>query len=220
MSWVHAFLAVLVTMAPIADPFGSAAVFYSVTEGADDAFRRAQALRACLYQFALLTAFFLFGVLLMRVFSISMSGVRIAGGLLVGRFGVNLISAERQSRTTPEGVAAARQQKDVAFFPMTMPLLAGPGSLSAVISLSAMVPSPLWSHYLAMIVGLACVSVICWGALRYAPYLFNRLGVNGVDALTRIMGFLLLCMGVQFVIDGVGAAFTDVMRALHAAPST
>lgn len=199
----HLLLSTYAALFPICNPLGNAAIFVSITSSLNDAERRRQAFKGVLYMLALLLAFFAAGTWILTFFGISLDGVRIAGGLIVCRVGMQLLSPKKSDHHTPEEEAEAKSKPDVSFSPLALPLLAGPGSLSVVISMSASVRGDYVISYGAISAGIFLVCLTCLATLWQSKRLLDFLGVNGANALTRIMGFLLLCMGVQFIIAGV-----------------
>jgi multiple antibiotic resistance protein len=111
--------------------------------------------------------------------------------------------------------AEARAKRDISLTPLAMPALAGPGSIAVVIGMSTTAQQgdhTILQHMLIG-VGIAITAMLCYGVLRAGTTLANKLGVNGVDAVARMMGFLLICIGVQFVINGVLAIAAEAMAA-------
>ena len=152
--------------------------------------------------FIILAAFFLCGSFILKFFGLSLDGIRIAGGLVITRIGFGLLNPKREQTHSDDEHAEAREKQDISFSPLAMPLLAGPGAIASMIGMISMLPSHEPRYYGAVISGLAVVCLICWGVLRFSERLLGFMGVNGANALTRIMGFLLLCIGVQLVING------------------
>ncbi|MEM6600078.1 MAG: MarC family NAAT transporter [Verrucomicrobiota bacterium] len=199
----HLVLITIAALFPITNPLGNAAIFLSITDGQTDTQRRLQAWRAAIYMFLILEVFFLGGAWIMSFFGLSLPGIKIAGGLIITKFGFNLLNPQTGHTHTPEEHREARDSKDVSFSPLAMPLLAGPGAIAAVMGVTAQISSGSMLSYLAVTLGIGSSVLICWIVLREAPWLMKFLGVNGANALTKIMGFLLLCIGVQFLINGI-----------------
>jgi multiple antibiotic resistance protein len=155
--------------------------------------------------FILLCVFFLSGALIMKFFGITLPGIRIAGGLVVAKIGFALLASNDDSTHTEEEHAEGRKKTDIAFSPLAMPLLSGPGAIAAIMGLAGNLETHDVAHYSVAIAAILVVCAICWIVLRSSDKLLKFLGVNGAHALTKIMGFLLLCMGVQLVINGITA---------------
>ena len=185
---------------PIANPFSTSALFLAITPGLSSSERNRQAFRAGLYMAAILLIFLVAGALIMSFFGISVSGVRIAGGLVVSVIGFRMLFPQDEP-LTEEGRNEATLKRDVAFTPLAMPSLAGPGSIAVILGISAEIQRPL--EYMVVGLGIVLTAVLCWLVLRAAGSLVDFLGRNGIDAVARIMGFLLICIGVQFVAFGI-----------------
>jgi multiple antibiotic resistance protein len=199
----HLFFTTFATLFAICNPLGNAAIFLSITGGEKSDERRSQALRGCLYMLAILLAFFFFGQVIMQFFGLSLPGIRLAGGLVIMKIGFNLLTPSPKHNHSPEEHAEAIEKPDISFSPLAMPLLAGPGSIASVVGMAALIPHANVWDYGQVIAAIFAVVFVCWILLANAERLIGFLGVNGANALTKIMGFILLCIGVQLNIDGV-----------------
>ncbi len=119
------------------------------------------------------------------------------------KFGFDQLQPKSTNTHSDEEHQEAKAKEDISFSPLAMPLLAGPGAIASVMSTSSYVPSPSLASWSVIILGILITCSICWILLRQAEKLMKLLGVNGANALTKIMGFLLLCIGVQLGIAGV-----------------
>ncbi|GAB3866407.1 MarC family protein [Nocardioides maradonensis] len=191
--------AALVALLPITNPIGAVAAFAGLTSGDDPAQVRRQAPLVALYVFAILGVFALLGSLVLDAFGISLPALQIAGGLVVGHSGFGMLN-QRAPITTPEADHAVAKTS-VAFSPMALPLVAGPGAIGVVTALSARNPGV--ESRLALVVAAAGIAVVIGLALRFATPLIEKLGPSGVGALSRVMGFLILAIGVELVAHGV-----------------
>jgi multiple antibiotic resistance protein len=118
------------------------------------------------------------------------------------RVGFNMLNPNDPDDITEAAKQESRTKKDIAFTPLAMPSLSGPGSISVVISMAAATTDVL--GYLAISIGILVVVLVAWLAMRGAPLISRFLGITGLDALTRIMGFLLISIAFQFILDGLG----------------
>ncbi len=200
MEFLSIALATIVGLLPITNPFSTAALFLGITRDNTPAERRRQALMGCIYMFAILTVFLLVGTAIMEFFGISIPGLRIAGGLMVMRVALAMLKSDDES-TTGDARREAVRKADVSFTPLAMPSLSGPGAIAVTIGMASEVTH--FTEYGAILAGILAVSVVCWLALRASTTVVRFLGVNGLNAISRIMGFLLLCVGVQFVVNGL-----------------
>lgn len=209
-------IATVVSLLPIINPFSTAPLFLAITEGDTDAERNEQARKAVLYMIGILVAFLLAGTFIMKFFGLSLPGLRIAGGIIVAGVGMRMLYPKDKVEQTEDEHAESREKADVSFTPLAMPSLAGPGAISVTIGLTSMADA--WWHYGAILAGILLVAVVVFVTLRLSTRLVGFMGVNGLHAMTKIMGFLILCVGVQFVVNGVMgvASDPDLVRAIRA----
>lgn len=201
-------LGTVVALLPLINPLATAPTFLAITEG-DTHERRLQQLRmACVYMVAILVCFLIGGRLIMGFFGISIPGLRIAGGLLVAGIGSSMLLAPpREPEKDDPAHAEARAKRDVAFSPLAMPMMSGPGSIAVTIGFTSLATGPV--DYVAIILGILIVAVITYGTLRLSERVVGIIGRNGMNALSKVMGFLILCIGIQFVVNGVLGILTD-----------
>jgi len=197
----------LVTLLPIINPVSTAVLLLGISAHLSDEERNRQVTRACFYMVGILLAFLLGGHLIMVTFGISLPGIRIAGGMVIGFLGFRMLFPADGGKITDKGMEEAAQKLDLSFSPLAMPSLSGPGSIAVVITMSSSIDTlhglKRFAGFAAVILAILLTALISWIVLRGATFLRRILGVNGVDSLSRIMGFLLACIGVQFVINGV-----------------
>ncbi len=203
--FVEAVSLTVAGLLPVMNPFSTAPLFVSLTASMTPERRKAQAIKACLYAFAILVTFLLAGAAIVDFFGISIAGIRAAGGLIILVIGFRMLFPAAPVAGGAD--ASAEPDLDVAFSPLAMPSLAGPGSIAVVISASAQIrsvhPSVWVTIYLAAIVGMAATLVFSYGVLRLAAAMVRFMGREGIDAMTRIFGFLLICIGMQFLLTGI-----------------
>ncbi len=209
-------LGTVIALLPLINPLAGAPTFLAITEG-DTEVRRFQQLRmACIYMVVILVSFLIGGTFIMGFFGISIPGLRIAGGLLVAGIGSGMLVASPRSTVEDERVReAARAKRDISFSPLAMPMLSGPGSIAVTLGFISLANH--WIDYVAIILGILIVASITYATLRLSGKIVTVIGVNGMHALTKIMGFLLLCVGIQFVVNGVLGVATDpeLIRAIR-----
>ncbi len=196
----------MVTLLPIIDPWGTAVLYLAISSHLTVEERKRQILRACLYMTGILIAFLFGGHFIILAFGISIPGIRLAGGLIIGFLGFRMLFPE-VSKIGGEGQQEAMVKPDISFSPLAMPSLAGPGSMAAVLAMSSSIDSKHMVDrvvaFAGVVVAIIIAAVISWLMLRGAGAMRRFLGVNGIDSLSRIMGFLLICIGIQFAIEGV-----------------
>lgn len=189
------------------NPFSTAPLFVSLSAGFDPAKARQQAFLGCVYAFGILAVFLLLGSVIVEFFGISVPGIRVAGGLIISTVGFRMLFPP------PPAASAAPdpEHEDIAFTPIAMPSLAGPGSISVVLSAAAHIftnhPQDWQVIYAGVIAGMAVCVAIAYLVLRIASKMIRYLGPGGIDAMTRIFGFLLICIGMQFLLTGISDFF-------------
>jgi len=202
-------LATFSALLPISNPLACVALLPSVGAHLNSKERAKQVRRACYYMASILVIFLLAGALLMDFFNISIPGLRIAGGLIVCKFGFSMLFPSHEHHSDK----VVHIKRDISFSPLAMPNLSGPGSIAAVISMSSGVHSqgvlPIWLGYLSVVMGILLVAYVSWLVLHASERLTSLLGEEGIEATSRIMGFFLICIGVQFVIDGISDVLHD-----------
>lgn len=192
---------------PITNPFSTAPLFASLAAAFPKEKQRQQAFLACVYALGILITFLVLGAAIVDFFGISVAGIRVAGGLIISTVGFRMLFP------APPAVAsgAAEPQQEIAFTPIAMPSLAGPGSIAVVMGAAAQIqsirPEDWQLIYVAVIVGMVLTLAICFVVLRAASEMVRFLGPSGLDAMTRIFGFLLICIGMQFLLTGIGDFF-------------
>jgi multiple antibiotic resistance protein len=194
----------VLALLPIVNPLSAVGMVVSITANLTPHERADQIRRACIYMFCILTAFLVAGGLIMNFFGISIPGLRIAGGMIVSYLGFRMLFPETAAMSGQE-LSQAREKADVSFTPLAMPGLSGPGSIAVVIGMSSTAQESqhiVIGHALVAI-GIAITALISYAVLKASTRLNEILGPTGMNAMARIMGFLLICIGIQFVINGV-----------------
>ena len=190
------------------NPFSTAPLFMSLTAGLDARTRNRTALSACLYAFAILVVFLLLGAAIIDFFGISVPGIRVAGGLIISVLGFRMLFPTAPANHPP---ASSAPELEIAFTPLAMPSLAGPGSISVVVTAASQIrsnhPEQYVLIYAGVILGMAGTLLTAFFILRAASSMARILGPSGLDALTRIFGFILIAIGMQFLLVGISDFF-------------
>jgi multiple antibiotic resistance protein len=206
---------------PIVDPLGGAPIYLAMTAGLTSAERSRMAKAVAINSFLLLIASTLVGAYVLDFFGISIPAVQVAGGIVVCLVGWSLLN----SPNTPPAVdrsAPPLSPEDLsqqAFYPMTMPLTVGPGSISVALTLGANQPAGfrrLLLTALAHALGILLVAIGVYLCYRYAETILRKLGATGTGVVVRLTAFILLCIGVQIAWNGVHALITSVYPATTA----
>ncbi len=204
----------LVIMLPLANPLTSMTMLLSLGQHIPYKERARQIRQAAFYVVGIMLVTYYAGAWIMSTFGISIPGLRIAGGLIVMVLGFSMLFPKAQPEDAPEVEQtdeAARRgaAPNIAFVPLAMPGTAGPGTIAMIISAASSMNSdelahvPAWVLAVVPVVVFALLGLIFWICLTSAGKIVALIGHEGVEAISRVMGFLLVCMGVQFVINGV-----------------
>jgi multiple antibiotic resistance protein len=204
----NVFLLVYAGLFPIINPIGGAPIFLGLTRHCTDAERNALALGVTLNSFFLLLGSLLVGSYVLEFFGITLPIVRVAGGLIVSATGWSLLQASddfTDDRTTHEPKIPTE-----AFYPLTMPITVGPGSIAVAITIGSQRPRDVSLPDLAILGGAAIAGVIAIAATIYICYRFaegtvGALGESGTNVVVRLSAFILFCIGIQIIWSGYSA---------------
>jgi multiple antibiotic resistance protein len=203
----------LVVILPLANPLTTVALFLGLAGDMSFQERNRQAMQASVYVFAIMMVAWYAGSAVLSTFGISIPGLRIAGGLIVAFIGFRMLFPAKPAGHSVEAehkqdeLEATKEPVNIAFVPLAMPSTAGPGTIAMIISSASTVRSgvdfPSWVIATAPVIIFFLVSLILWICLRSSGAIMKLVGKGGIEAISRLMGFLLVCMGVQFMINGV-----------------
>jgi multiple antibiotic resistance protein len=201
LTWLGLVAGTVGALLPIANPFSTAPVFAAITRGEKVDSRNRQARMAAIYMACILLISLVAGAVILEFFGISLQALRVAGGLIIARIGFQMLNPEPERPISRRDQDESAVKDDIAFTPIAMPLLSGPGSIAVTISMATSARG--WPDYLPVALGIVIVALITWVILRYSTRIVDVMGRTGVNALTRVMGLILVCIGVQFVVTGV-----------------
>lgn len=198
----------LMMFIPLTNPFTTVALLLGLSGDMTNEERNHQSKLTCIYVFIIIVASFYCGTLIMSIFGISIPGLRIAGGMIVAFMGFRMLFPQQSLRAPEVDAKKKEASNNIAFVPLAMPSTAGPGTISMVISMASAVKSgdymvSAWVIYTSSILVPLFLCIILWLCMRSAGAIMRLIGRSGIEAVSRIMGFLLVCMGTQFVINGV-----------------
>ncbi|ASP48309.1 MarC family NAAT transporter [Cognaticolwellia beringensis] len=210
LQFLSYILLVVAALIPIANPFSTAPMFLSLTQDFSKQERQKAVNLATLYMFLLLSVFLIFGVQLLAFFGIELTSLRIAGGLIIGYLGFRMLFPAPISM--PGGLTQQTTANDIAFMPLAMPSMSGPGAISVVIAMAARINTAETLQdelygYIVVIAGIAVAALICWIVLSAATKVVKFMGVNGIIAMTKVMGFFLISIGVDMVVNTIRSFF-------------
>ncbi|HUI83329.1 MAG TPA: MarC family protein [Candidatus Binatia bacterium] len=213
---VRDVLLVFAALLPIVNPLGIAPIFAEMTLGYSDAVRRTVALRVAINGVALLVASLFIGSYVLEFFGVSLAAVQVGGGLVVTVAGWKILN--RQSDTEDRQVRTAPDSREIfarAFYPLTMPLTVGPGSIAVALTLGSNLHEErhlqLIFSALTAVVGILFIGLTIFLCYRFSEGLQRLLGPTGSSILIRLSAFILVCIGIQIIFNGLHA-FYEVLK--------
>ena len=197
------FMGTFATLLAIINPFEVLPVYLKLLEGKDAATQRQVAWKSCVYALLLCLFFLIFGTLILRLFGVPLAMVRIVGGIILVKIGFELFSPSSKGGIVSGGGSA--QDANIAFVPLAMPLMCGPGAIATILGMSSTIKrsSSELASFAAVVAAIVATMLVTCLCLIYAGKLSARLGAMGIDAITRIVGFFVSAMGVALIFDGV-----------------
>ncbi len=200
------FLASFSSLFSVANPTAAMPIFLSLTQDYSETERKSTALWTSIYMFLILVVFLFAGTAILSFFGISLSGIRIAGGLIIMRAAFSMLNPDKSGKKlTDEDEEEAMLKDDITFSPLAMPMLSGPGSIAVVIGFASQATG--MSDYLIHSLSITLVVLIAYVVLRLSPVIMKYMGTTGMNVMTRMMGFIALAISVQFILSGVSLFF-------------
>ena len=210
---IKVFFLIVSALFPIVDPLGGSPIFLALTQNLLPRARRELAWRVTLNSFILMVASYFLGSHVLTFFGVSLPAVQVAGGLVVCALGWTLLMQKDGAR---KGATDTVQPKNIfkrAFYPLTLPLTIGPGSISVAVTVGANTTHNYGVHVpiiLAALLAMGAVAASIFLCYRFADWLCQMLGETGTTIVIRLSAFLLLCIGVQIVWNGISALLESV----------
>jgi multiple antibiotic resistance protein len=202
-------IAAFVTLAVVVDPIGLVPSFIAVTHGLPKRARRSVAWRAALIAGIVLAGSALIGDWLLNTLSITLPAFRIAGGLLLFSIASEMVFGVRVARQEQQAEEAIEERvRNIAAFPLAIPLMAGPGAITATVLLAGRAGHDV-TRLAILLAVIALVLALCFVVFLFAARIARLFGIAGNVVLSRLLGVLLAALAVQFVIDGVRAALSS-----------
>lgn len=199
---ISLFVGTFTTLLAIINPLEVLPVYLQLLLGKNAATHRAVARNSCFYALLLCFFFLVFGTLMLRIFGVPLSMVRVVGGIILMKIGFDLFTPPKDGGFT---ASSTDPDASIAFVPLAMPLMFGPGAIATIIGMTATIKQSgdeLLS-FVAIAAAIALTLFITYLCLAYADRLTKFLGRMGIDAATRIVGFFVSAIGVGLIFDGV-----------------
>jgi multiple antibiotic resistance protein len=212
---IEGILLVFAALLPIVNPFGGAPVFLAMTADCAPDVRAALAKRVGVNAFVLLLCSVSIGTYVLDLFGLSVPIVQIAGGVVVCVAGWELLRTGGAATPAPASPPTAAEIASRAFYPLTLPITVGPGTISVAVTIGANHPRNVHSLLVngtADAIGAGLIAATVFLCYRYADGLARRLGETGTSVLVRLSAFILLCIGVQIFWNGAGSLLATLPR--------
>ena len=220
-TFLTSFIAVFAALFPVINPLGDGPIFLNMVQGCSEDVRGRLARSVAINCFAMLLGSMLIGPQLLLFFGVSLSALKLAGGAVVIAMGWNLLNQQGSSDhgTNPSSGITDATAAGSAFFPLTMPMTVGPGSIATAISLVAAEQDEKDFHFLAelpAVIGatsaLVVLSLVIYLIYRESSGIQRLLGANGTNVLMRLFAFILLAIGVQIFLGGLNGYAIDLSK--------
>ncbi len=201
------FVSALITFFVAIDPPGCAAIYASMTTDASPRQRRAMAFRAIFVATIILLIFGFFGEALLHAMGVSLDSFRIAGGIMLFIIAIEMVFEKRTERREgrAQEIIDTPEIEDVSIFPMAMPMIAGPGSIAALMLFIGR--SDGWNEQLVVLAAMGAILLVMLVSMLAAGPLMKILGQKVETVITRVLGVILAALAIQFVVDGIKSSF-------------
>ena len=208
------FLTIIIGLFSLINPMSALPVYIGLTQGYSEEHKLKTLKKTCIYIFIICMVSYYLGVYLLHFFGITIPALRVAGGLIIFRSGWQLLNLTHKKELKSEEIKEESDKKeDISFSPLAMPLLAGPGSMSFMITLYSNrthnVNEAFWQDT-AAITAIIIVAISIYFIFKYAPRLMKNTGQAGLSSLSKVMGFIVIGIGVQMIISSVTAVVKTI----------
>lgn len=197
-------LTVFAAFFAIMNPLSNTAVFIGLTKNLDKLMQKNVAYKSLFLTFIIISVFAVFGKVIFELFGITLPALRIVGGILVFFIGYGMLHGESSKMHSEE----SDDITDIAISPLAMPILAGPGTIATAMSYSA---AGGFSSIIITIIVFAFLCVITYYSFIFGEKIISKIGQNGLNIITRLMGLILAVIGMQMLIEGIYGA----IKAFH-----
>ncbi len=202
------FLTILIGLFSLINPLSALPIYIGLTEDYTEDNKLRTLKKTCFYIFVICMVSYYLGVYLLHFFGITIPALRVAGGLIIFRSGWQLLNVQHKKELRGNIKEDSDKKEDISFSPLAMPLLAGPGSMSFLITLfsnrSDAFQEALWQDA-AAITAIVIVAISIYFIFKFAPRLMKYTGQSGLTSLSKVMGFIVIGIGVQMIITSISA---------------
>lgn len=212
------FLTILIGLFSLINPLSALPVYLGLTQDYTEEHKLRTLKKTCFYIFVICLVSYYLGVYLLNFFGITIPALRVAGGLIIFRSGWQLLNVKHKAELKENLNESLEKREDISFSPLAMPLLAGPGSMSFLITLfsnrSDSAKEAFWQDVSALC-AIIIVSVCIYFVFKYAPRLIKYTGQAGLTSLSKVMGFIVIGIGVQMIISSVATVVKNTYLELQ-----
>ena len=199
------FISTCISLFSLINPLSAMPVFISLTSSYPKAQLMRTVRRTSFYVLLICLISYLFGEYVLNFFGVSIHALKIAGGIIISRSGFLLLNAQHKKDVEGAVEEESRLKEDISFSPLAMPLLAGPGSISLLINLS--LQTNVFADKAAVIAAILAVCIGIYVTLLSAPFILKYIGQGGLRTLSKIMGLIVLSIGIQMIVDSLRSMF-------------
>ena len=195
------FIASCISLFSLINPLSALPVFISLTSNQPSKWRNYQIRKTAMYIILICLVSFYAGSYILSFFGISIHALKMAGGIVIARSGFMLLNAQHKGDVKGKIKEESLQKEDISFSPLAMPLLAGPGSISLLINMS--IDAKLWEQKAMIVLAIIAVALAIFLLFTVAPRVIKYIGEAGLKSISKIMGFLVLAIGIQMITDSI-----------------
>ena len=199
------------TLFTLVNPIGIAPIYLTLTERFSENHQKSIAKKGTLTGFIVLVIFAYLGRYIFAMYSISIDAFRIMGGIIFFRSGLKMLdSITPRTRITPSETEESLEQEDIAISPIGIPIVTGPGAITAAMILAGQANTV--AYQLILLIAISIVLLITYIIFLTSPKIFKKLGHSGARLIQKLMGIILMVIAVQFVIDGFSNVIIDLIK--------
>ncbi|WP_165889154.1 YchE family NAAT transporter [Mannheimia granulomatis] len=205
------YLQFFIGLFAIVNPFGSLPIFFSMTAHQYEGERNHTSLVTAVSIGIILLVSLYFGNLILNAFSISLSSFRVAGGILIVSIAMTMISGKlgEHKQNKEEKNEDITEYENIGVVPLAMPIMAGPGAIGSTIVWGTRYYN--WEDYVGFSLAIIIFALICYILFRYSAPLVKKLGRTGSNVVTRIMGLILMALGIEIIVAGITTLFPGLL---------